>query len=111
MENTVAFLNVRWVEWSDFSIRPYKFGIASEAVSPLVSNPPGYAGGFNLVDYSDDHWSATAGVGRKLSEQWAGNVSVGWDSGAGSSVSPLGPTEGYWNVGLGLQFSPTPSTF
>lgn len=111
MENTVAFLNVRWVEWSDFSIRPYKFGIASEAVSPLVSNPPGYAGGFNLVDYSDDQWSATAGVGRKFSEQWAGNVSVGWDSGAGNPVSTLGPTEGYWNVGLGLQFSPTPSTF
>ena len=111
MDNTVAFLNVRWVEWSDFAIRPYKFGKGSEAVSPLVSTPPGYTKGFNLVDYSDDQWSATAGVGRKFSEQWSGNVSVGWDSGAGNPVSTLGPTEGYWNLGLGLQFSPTPATF
>ena len=111
MENTVAFLNIRWVDWSSFSIRPYKFGKASEAVSGLVSVPQGYSQGFNLVDYSKDQWSATAGVGRKFNEKWAGNVSVGWDSGAGNPVSTLGPTEGYWNLGLGLQFSPAPNYF
>ncbi len=68
-------------------------------------------GGFDLVAYSDDQINATVGIGRKLSEQWAGNVSVGWDSGAGNPVSTLGPTEGYWNVGLGLQFSPAPNYF
>ncbi|HCM31696.1 outer membrane protein transport protein [Acinetobacter radioresistens] len=109
MANTVAFANVRWVNWKDFSIRPYKFGQVSEVVGklPQVNRP----NGFNLVEYSDDQWSATVGVGRKLSEQWAGNVSVGWDSGAGNPVSTLGPTEGYWNVGLGLQFSPAPNYF
>ena len=107
MANTVAFANVRWVDWSNFSIRPYKFGLVSEAVGPLVSRP----NGFNLVEYSDDQWSVTTGVGRKLNDQWAGNVSVGWDSGAGNPVSTLGPTEGYWNVGLGVQYSPTPATF
>lgn len=107
MENTVAFANLRWVDWSSFSIQPYKFGVASQAVGGLVNRP----NGFNLVEYADDQISATVGVGRKLSEQWAGNVSVGWDSGAGNPVSTLGPTEGYWNVGLGLQYSPTPATF
>ena len=107
MANTVAFANVRWVDWSSFSIRPYKFGLLSDAVGPLVQRP----NGFNLVEYSDDQISATVGVGRKLSEQWAGNVSVGWDSGAGNPVSTLGPTEGYWNVGLGVQFSPAPNYF
>ncbi|TCB52679.1 long-chain fatty acid transporter [Acinetobacter sp. ANC 4779] len=107
MANTVAFANVRWVDWSSFSIRPYKFGLLSDAVGPLVQRP----NGFNLVEYSDDQISATVGVGRKLSEQWAGNLSVGWDSGAGNPVSTLGPTEGYWNVGLGLQFSPAPNYF
>ena len=53
----------------------------------------------------------TTGVGRKLNEKWAGNVSVGYDTGAGNPVSTLGPTEGYWNVGLGVQYSPTPATF
>ena len=105
--NTVAFANVRWVEWSDFSIRPYKFGLTSEAVGELVGRP----NGFNLVEYSDDQWSATVGVGRKLSEKWGGNVSVGWDSGAGNPVSTLGPTEGYWSVGLGAQYSPAANYF
>lgn len=107
MANTVAFANVRWVDWSNFSIRPYQFGNISEAVGPLIGRP----NGFNLVEYEDDQISATVGVGRKFNDLWAGNVSVGWDSGAGNPVSTLGPTEGYWNVGLGLQYSPTPATF
>ena len=109
MENTVAFANLRWVNWKDFSIRPHKFGLVSEIAGkiPGIDRP----NGFNLVEYSDDQISATVGVGRKINDLWAGNVSVGWDSGAGNPVSTLGPTEGYWNVGLGVQYSPTPATF
>ena len=107
MADTVAFANVRWVNWKDFSIQPYKFGKVSEAVGNLVGRP----NGFDLVSYTDDQWTVTTGVGRKLNDKWAGNVSVGWDSGAGDPVTTLGPTEGYWNVGLGLQYSPTPQTF
>ncbi|KAE9697810.1 long-chain fatty acid transporter, partial [Enterobacteriaceae bacterium TzEc077] len=80
MADTVAFANVRWVNWKDFSIQPYKFGKVSEAVGGLIGRP----NGFNLVEYSDDQWSVNAGVGRKLNDKWAGNVSVGWDSGAGN---------------------------
>lgn len=107
MANTVAFANVRWVNWKDFAIRPHTFGKVSEAIGGVVKRP----NGFNLVEYSEDQWSVTAGVGRKFTDKWAGNVSVGWDSGAGNPVTTLGPTEGYWNVGLGAQFSPTPQTF
>lgn len=102
MANTVAFANVRWVNWKDFAIRPYAFGVAAEQA---------VKGGFDLVAYTDDQWSTNVGLGRKLNDQWAGNVSVGWDSGAGNPVTTLGPTEGYWNVGLGMQYSPTPATF
>lgn len=107
MADTLAFANVRWVNWKDFKIRPEKFGAVSELVGPLVGQP----NGFNIIQYSDDQISATVGVGRKLSEKWSGTFAVGWDSGAGELVSSLGPTEGYWNVGLGAQFSPTPATF
>ena len=107
MADTVAFANVRWVNWKDFSIQPHKFGKVSEAIGGLIGRP----NGFNLVQYSDDQWNITAGVGRKLTEKWAGNVSVGWDSGAGNPVTTLGPTEGYWNVGLGVQYSPAPNYF
>ena len=110
MADTVAFANLRWVNWKDFAIRPNKFGQFS---SVATANPAtGQLGkGFDLVAYSDDQISATVGVGRKFNDLWAGNLSVGWDSGAGNPVTTLGPTEGYWNVGLGLQYSPTPSTF
>ncbi|NAR72109.1 OmpP1/FadL family transporter [Acinetobacter haemolyticus] len=109
MANTVAFANVRWVNWKDFAIRPYAFGIASNiaGASPTINKP----NGFDLVAYTDDQWSVNAGVGRKLNEQWAGNVSVGWDSGAGNPVTTLGPTEGYWNLGVGVQFSPAANYF
>ncbi|OTG69340.1 transporter [Acinetobacter sp. ANC 4470] len=107
MANTVAFANVRWVNWKDFALRPYAFGVASAIAGPSVGQP----NGFDLVAYTDDQISATVGVGRKLNDKWAGTFSVGWDSGAGNPVSTLGPTEGYWNLGLGLQYSPTAQTF
>ena len=107
MANTVAFANVRWVPWSDFSIQPAKFGMLSKAIGPLVNKPDG----FKLVQYSEDQWSANVGVGRKFSEKWAGNVSLGWDSGAGDPVTTLGPTNGYWNAGLGVQYSPAANYF
>lgn len=104
MADTVAFANLRWVEWSKFAIRPYQFAQLAEKVGPLIGKP----NGFNLVDYYDDQWSANLGIGRKLTDTIGGSVSVGWDSGAGNPVTTLGPTEGYWNVGLGLRYSPAP---
>lgn len=108
MADTVAFANIRWVNWKDFAIRPDKFTTASKnpAVQASTGKPE-----FALVAYTDDQWSVNAGVGRKVTDKWAGNVSVGWDSGAGNPVSTLGPTEGYWNLGVGVQYSPTPATF
>lgn len=110
MADTVAFLNVRWVNWDGMAIRPNEFG---QVLDTLASRVPTFSSleGGNLVEYNKDQWTVTGGVGRKFSEKWAGNVSVGWDSGAGNPVTTLGPTEGYWNVGLGLQFSPAPNYF
>lgn len=126
MTDTVAFLNLRWVNWDGFAIRPTQFGQALDQLAVAGATIPGTIPvpevqaqkalleslrGGNLVEYKDDQWTATAGVGRKFNEKWAGNVSVGWDSGAGNPITTLGPTEGYWNVGLGLQFSPAPNYF
>lgn len=108
MADTVAFANIRWVNWKDFAIRPDKFTTASKnpAVQASTGKPE-----FALVAYTDDQWSVNAGVGRKVTDKWAGNVSVGYDTGAGNPISTLGPTEGYWNLGVGVQYSPTPATF
>ncbi len=94
--NTLAFANIRWVYWDQFAVTPKFLNSAS---------------GNNLIDYSDDQWSATVGVGRKLNSHWSGSASVGYDSGAGNPVTTLGPTEGYWSVGLGGQYSPAENYF
>lgn len=110
MANTVAFANIRWVNWKDFSIRPTQFDRIGRTLGQAGATPLNPQG-FDIVSYSEDQWNATVGVGRKFSEQWAGNVSVGWDSGAGNPITTLGPTDGYYNVGLGLQYSPEANYF
>ncbi|MDM1720780.1 OmpP1/FadL family transporter [Acinetobacter towneri] len=94
--NTLAFANIRWVHWDQFAVTPKFLNSAS---------------GNNLIDYSDDQWSATVGLGHKFNSHWSGSASVGYDSGAGNPVTTLGPTEGYWSVGLGGQYSPAENYF
>lgn len=96
-KNTLAFANIRWVQWDQFAVAP--------------KNLHAKSGGKNLIDYSDDQWSVTTGISRKINDKWAGTASVGWDSGAGNPVTTLGPVEGNWNVGLGAQYSPAESYF
>lgn len=69
---------------------------------------PLYPNGLNLVDYSDDAWTAEVGIGKKLSDRWAVTGNVGWDSGAGNPTTTLGPVEGYWSLGLGAKYNITP---
>ncbi len=97
MADTLAFANVRWVNWKSFAIKPALFADATALRFP---------GGLDVVNYAKDQWSANVGVGRKLNPQLSGSVSVGWDSGAGNPITTLGPTEGFWNVGLGARYSP-----
>ena len=94
-KNTLAFANLRWVHWDQFVVSPVLLKVANQ----------------NLISYSDDQYSATVGIGHKFSEKWSASTSVGYDSGAGNPVTTLGPTEGYWSVGLGGQYSPTEQTF
>lgn len=95
--NTLAFANIRWVHWDNFVVSP------SLLSHPLINQ--------NLIDYSKDQYSATVGIGHKFNSKWSGTTTIGYDSGAGNPVTTLGPTEGYWSVGLGGQYSPTEQTF
>lgn len=105
-----VFGSLRWVNWKDFSIRPKQFGAISEALGRRGATPDNPKG-FDLVKYADDQYAVTVGVGYKFNEKWSGNTNVAWDSGAGDPTTTLGPTNGYWGLGLGLQFSPTPQYF
>ncbi len=96
-QNTLAFANLRWVHWDNFAVSPQLLS------HPIINQ--------NLIDYSDDQYSATVGLGHKFNNKWSGTAAVGYDSGAGNPVTTLGPTEGYWSVGLGGQYSPAENYF
>lgn len=101
-KDTLAFANLRWVHWDQFAVSPAALATASKLAKGKAQN---------LIDYTDDQWSVNAGIGHKFNNKWSGTASVGWDSGAGNPVTTLGPTEGYWSVGLGGQYSPAENYF
>ena len=94
-QNTLAFANLRWVHWDQFTVSP-----------PFLKS-----NGQDLISYDKDQWSANVGVGHKFSDKWSASTTVGFDSGAGNPVTTLGPTEGYWSLGLGAQYSPAENYF
>ena len=85
------------MHWDNFAVSPQLLS------HPIINQ--------NLIDYSDDQYSATVGLGHKFNNKWSGTAAVGYDSGAGNPVTTLGPTEGYWSVGLGGQYSPAENYF
>lgn len=100
-KDTLAFANIRWVHWDQFAVKPAALAAATAARGKAQ----------NLIDYSDDQWSANIGLSQKFNNKWAGTTSIGYDSGAGNPVTTLGPIEGYWSVGLGGQYSPAENYF
>lgn len=100
--DTLVFANLRWVHWDQFAVKPALLAQASALAKGKAQN---------LIDYTDDQYSITAGLSRKFTDKWAGTAAIGWDSGAGNPVTTLGPTEGYWSVGLGGQYSPAENYF
>ena len=45
------------------------------------------------------------GLGRKFSDQWSAAVTYGSDAAIGGDGGPLGPTDGYSKMGLGVTYS------
>ncbi|SIS88258.1 Long-chain fatty acid transport protein [Roseivivax lentus] len=88
--DTLLFGGVRWVNWSEFDITPDVY----EAVT-----------GGPLVAYENDTYTYSLGVGRRFSPEWAGSVSIGYEEQNGDIVSNLGPTDGFWSLGLGAAYT------
>ncbi|MCE8511719.1 transporter [Ruegeria pomeroyi] len=86
--DTLLFGSVRWVDWT-----------------ALVYNPPNYPPLSNLVDYDSDTVTYSLGIGRKFSEAFSGAVTLGYEQRSGDSLSDLGPTDGFWSIGLGGTYS------
>lgn len=89
-EKTLVFGSVRWVEWSKFHLSPPDF-------ATVTAGP--------LVDYENDTITYSLGIGRKLTDNLSGAITVGYEATLGSDPSPLAPTDGYLSVGAGLTYA------
>jgi len=88
---TLVFGSVRWVEWSKFHLSP----------PDLFNTPPG---GTSLVDYENDTFTYSLGVGRKLTDTLSGAITVGYEAALGTDPTPLAPTDGNISLGAGLTY-------
>lgn len=86
---TLVFGSVRWVEWSKFHLSP-----------PDFSNIEG-----PLIGYTNDGITYSLGVGRKLTDNLSGAVTIGYEKTYGTEPTPLAPTDGYMSVGVGLTYA------
>lgn len=86
---TLLFGSVRWVDWSEFSIAP-----------PVYGDLTGRA----LVDYKDDWWTYTLGVGRKLTPSLAGSFFVAYEPSVGGTMTSLGPYDGRTTATAALSY-------
>jgi long-subunit fatty acid transport protein len=59
----------------------------------------------DLVSFADDTFTYTLGVGYQFSDEFSGAFSLGYEKDTGSTVSNLGPTNGFWSAGIGGTYS------
>ena len=81
--NTLIFGQIRWVDWSEFTLSPEFFA--------------GATGGQSLIDLPDTT-TYTLGVGRKFSDAWSGALSFTYEDESNPLVSPLSPVNGSMGV-------------
>ncbi|MEX0348507.1 MAG: OmpP1/FadL family transporter [Paracoccaceae bacterium] len=87
---TLLFGSIRWVDWPQ-----------------TVYAPPVYVGltGINLVDYEEATFTYSLGMGYQFTDEFAGAFTLGYESSQGNPVSNLGPTDGFWSIGLAGTYS------
>ena len=104
-KTTLLTAKARWAPWSDFKITSPLLNENGVALNALQGKKVDRV---NLLEYGDDSYMLEVGLGKRLTPKLAVSGSVGWDSGAGNPVSPLGPIEGYYSLGLGAKYNLTP---
>jgi long-chain fatty acid transport protein len=89
--NTLLFGTIRSVKWTETLLRP--------------TERAKYTGSPSLKEFTQDTISYSLGLGRKFSDDWSGAVTYGTESAEGIAGGPLGPTDGYSKMGLGVTYT------
>lgn len=86
-QDTLIFGSIRWVDWSEFVIRPPNYPLGT------------------LVDYQEDWITYTLGVGRRFNENWSGFVQASHEPATNTVLTTLGPVDGRTSLGLGATYT------
>ena len=97
--DTLVFGSIRWVKWSEFTIRPEVF-----TRTPTADDPLGFGVSGGLVSL-EDTTTYTLGVGRRFTENWSGSVSFVYEPKGDDLVSPLAPTNGRKGITLAAVYT------
>lgn len=92
---TLVFGSVRWVDWSEFRIDPPLY---EQAVTGLVGAPR------PLVQYNDDWWTYTLGMGYQVTDALAAAFSVTYEPSVGGEMTSLGPYDGRTTATASLSY-------
>lgn len=89
--NTLLFGQIRHAVYSQTILSPDFFN--------------GATGGASITDI-EDGTSYSVGVGRRFTDEWAGQVSVGYEAASDDDlVSPLSPTNGQYSLSIGGSYT------
>ena len=94
-ENTLLFGSIRYVKWTQTDLKPALYAYVTGLGGPEKS----------LKKFDDNTVSYSLGLGRKFTDQWSGAVTYGTEAKLGGDGSPLGPTDGYSKMGLGITYT------
>lgn len=83
--DTLIFGSIRWVDWSEFAIEPPVYAALTQAITG-APRP--------LVEYADDWWTYSLGMGHQFTETLAGSLSVTYEPDVGGVMTTLGPYDG-----------------
>ena len=90
---TLAFLNVKWTDWSVFDQLTYDTGVG--------------LGDQTLDFFYRDGWTVSAGVGRQVTETIAASLAIGYDRGVGTGYDISTDT---WSLAAGVSLQPNERT-
>ncbi|SMX31303.1 OmpP1/FadL family transporter [Octadecabacter ascidiaceicola] len=86
--DTLLFGSVRYVAWDGFKLIDD---------SPLTPTP--------IVEYDDDVYTYTLGVGRRITDQLSASFAIGYENSTGETTGNLGPTDGFISYQIGAKYT------
>jgi long-chain fatty acid transport protein len=90
--DTLLFGTIRQVKWTQFLLEPEQYSSSSLANKPLK-------------EFTSNATTYSIGLGRKFTDQWSGAVTYGTEAAEGVEGGPLGPTDGFSKMGVGVTYT------